>query len=235
MMGGIPTNMYGQAINHIDGKDHIIPGLYAVGECACVSVHGANRLGGNSLTDLIVFGRGAGLHIIEELRENHLSQQHVQRSSLDKALARINRWDNHKNGENFVVIREELRAVMQSDFGVFRTGEYMLEGLKKLEVLKERLENASMGDYSQIFNTNRIEALETENLLAVARATALSAVQRTESRGAHSREDYPKRNDAEWIKHTLYYDNEKEGHINYRPVNMRPLSVDPFEPKERVY
>lgn len=235
MMGGIPTNVHSQALSRINGVDHIIPGLYAVGECASVSVHGANRLGGNSLTDLIVFGRAAGLYVEQELRADHLPQQSFDSASLDQALARLHRWDNNKQGESFITIREALRQVMQEDFGVFRHGDLMNNGLKKLDELSHRLQHASMSDFSQVFNTTRVEALETENLMCVARATALSAVTRTESRGAHSREDYPKRNDAEWIKHTLYFDDKKQGHIDYRPVNMQPLTVPPFQPKERVY
>ncbi|MCD6047475.1 MAG: sdhA [Gammaproteobacteria bacterium] len=235
MMGGIPTNKHGQALNRVNGQDKIIPGLYAVGECACVSVHGANRLGGNSLTDLIVFGRGVGIHVENELKQNHLHFQAADDASMAQGLQRLNRWNTHKDGEDFMQIRDELRAVMQNDFGVFRTGQYMAEGLKKLEVLHERLKHASMKDFSQVFNTTRVEALEMDNLMAVARATALSAVTRTESRGAHSREDYPKRDDANWIKHTLYVDDDKIGQIDYREVNMQPLTVPAFQPKERVY
>ncbi len=235
MMGGIPTNKFGQAIDRQNGADRIILGLYAVGECASVSVHGANRLGGNSLTDLIVFGRAAGQHVEDELRKNQLHQQTVDTNSFDKAMARINRWNQHKDGENFMQIRTELRHVMQNDFGVFRTAEIMQEGLEKLNKLSQRLQNASMGDYSKVFNTTRIEAFELDNLMAVARATALSAITRTESRGAHSRQDYPDRDDANWIKHTVYFDDAKYGRIDYRPVNMKPLTVAPFQPKERVY
>lgn len=235
MMGGIPTTMHGQALNHINGQDVIVPGLYAVGECACVSVHGSNRLGGNSLTDLIVFGRSAGLHVENALRSNELHFQTTDNSAIDKALTRLNRWNTEKGGEHFTEIRNDLRKVMQNDFGVFRTGEIMEQGLKKLDALAERLKHASMGDYSEVFNTTRIEALELDNLMAVARATALSAVTRTESRGAHSREDYPDRDDVNWIKHTLYYDQDQYGKIDFRPVNMKPLTVEPFQPKVRVY
>ncbi len=235
MMGGIPTNRYGQALNYVNGQDKIIPGLYAVGECACVSVHGANRLGGNSLTDLVVFGRAAGLHVEEALKKDQLHLQSVNSDVVDTALARLHRWNTEKNGENFMTIREEIRAVMQNDFGVFRTGQYMEQGLKKLEELNQRLKHASMHDFSQVFNTTRVEALEVENLMAVARATALAALTRTESRGAHCREDYPKRDDAQWIKHSLYFDEGTVGRMDYRPVNMKPLTVEPFQPKERVY
>jgi succinate dehydrogenase / fumarate reductase flavoprotein subunit len=235
MMGGIPTNINSQALTRVNGSDQVIPGLYAIGECACVSVHGANRLGGNSLTDLLVFGRAAGLHVEQALLTHQLPKQTIDADSLDQAMNRLNRWNNNKEGEDFTTIREDLRTVMQNDFGVFRTEEFMQAGLKKLDELKIRLETAKMGDHSQIFNTTRIQAFETENLMAVARATALSALTRTESRGAHSREDYPKRNDADWIKHTLYFNDTDKGHIDYRDVNMKPLTVPPFQPKERVY
>lgn len=235
MMGGIPTNKHSQALTRIDGVDHIIPGLYAAGECACVSVHGANRLGGNSLTDLIVFGRSAGLHIEDALKTDQLPPQQADSSHIDQAMARLNRWDTCKKGESFITIRTELKKVMQSDFGVFRDAQYMQQGLEKLTALNQRLQHASINDHSQVFNTTRIEALELDNLMAVARATALSAITRTESRGAHSREDYPQRDDVNWTKHSLYFDNSQYGEMAFRPVNTQPLTVPTFQPKERVY
>lgn len=235
MMGGIPTNKHSQALTRIDGVDHIIPGLYAAGECACVSVHGANRLGGNSLTDLIVFGRSAGLHIEDALKTDQLPPQQADSNHIDQAMARLNRWDTCKKGESFITIRTELKKVMQSDFGVFRDAQYMQQGLEKLNALNQRLQHASINDHSQVFNTTRIEALELDNLMAVARATALSAITRTESRGAHSREDYPQRDDVNWTKHSLYFDNSQYGEMAFRPVNTQPLTVPTFQPKERVY
>lgn len=232
-MGGIPTNMHGQVLTHDQqGNDHIIDGLYAVGECACVSVHGANRLGGNSLLDLVVFGRAAGLHV-EELLRDGVPMPIANEDDIDASLVRVTRWNSTQKGENMADIREEMRKVMQDDFSVFRSEETMLSGLKKLDTLRERAQYASLNDNSQVFNTARIECLEFENLLATAYATALSAITRKESRGAHSREDFPKRDDANWIKHTLYFGEGDR--IDYRPVNMKPMTLDTFEPKERVY
>ncbi|HAT1794428.1 TPA: succinate dehydrogenase flavoprotein subunit [Legionella pneumophila] len=233
-MGGIPTNMHGQVITKTDGKEHVVEGLYAVGECACVSVHGANRLGGNSLLDLVVFGRAAGIHVEELWQSNQLpDMSYVSEDDVVASLVRYERWENSKDGESHAVIRDEMQRVMQEDFGVFRTGEVMASGLKRLQALRDRLAHAKLDDKSQIFNTERVEAMELDNLMATAYATALSAIARTESRGAHSREDYPKRDDANWIKHTLYFEEGEV--IDYRPVNISPKYVEPFEPKERVY
>lgn len=232
MMGGIPTNVHGQALTiDASGQDKIVDGLFAVGECACVSVHGANRLGGNSLLDLIVFGRAAGLYVEKELKEG-LSLHHAAESDIDAALARLDRWNNTHKGESVTEIRTAMKKVMQSDFGVFRTEEHMQEGLDKLKQLRERLKHAALTDDSKVFNTARIEALELDNLMEVAYASAVSALARKESRGAHSREDYPKRDDANWLKHSIYF---PEGRMGTREVNMKPLTMKPFEPKERVY
>ncbi len=232
MMGGIPTNRFGQVITvDKNGHDQLIEGLYAVGECACVSVHGANRLGGNSLLDLVVFGRAAGLDAKEQLQ--HLPLKSVGSAELDAALSRLHRWDNTRQGESVSQIRADMQKTMQEDFGIFRTGEHMQQGLDKLLKLQERLQNAAFVDHSRIFNTTRIEALELDNLMATAVATAYAAIYRTESRGAHSREDFPKRDDANWLTHTLY---QADGHkMSRRAVNMKPHNVEPFEPKERVY
>ncbi len=233
-MGGVPTNMHGQALTRVNGKEHIIEGLYAVGECACVSVHGANRLGGNSLLDLVVFGRATGLHVEELWQSNQLPDlPYISEDDLAASLARYQRWEHSNGGENFVTIREEMQKIMQEDFGVFRTGEVMAAGLKRLDALRERLKSAHLTDKSKIFNTDRISALELDNLMATAYATAVSALARTESRGAHSREDFPQRDDANWIKHTLYF--EEGDAVDYRPVNKSPKHIAAFEPKERVY
>lgn len=233
-MGGIPTNMHGQVVRHEQGKDHIVEGLYAVGECACVSVHGANRLGGNSLLDLVVFGRAAGLHVEHLWQTNQLVDiDYVSEDNIDASLARYQRWEDSTSGESPAEIKNEMQRVMQRDFGVFRTAEFMESGLKELYELRERLANARLLDKSKVFNTERINALELDNLMLTACATAASALARTESRGAHSREDYPKRDDQNWLKHTMYLLDSDQ--IAYRPINMSPKYVKPFEPKERVY
>lgn len=235
-MGGIPTNIHAQVLTQDKrGRDEIVEGLYAVGECACVSVHGSNRLGGNSLLDLVVFGRAAGLHIEEQWRNDELPLEHyVTEEDVEAALVRSKRWDDSQaTGENFYHIKFEMEEVMQDDFGVFRTGADMEAGLKKLYALRERLKHACLNDKSRVFNTARIEAMEVENLMAVACATALCAMTRTESRGAHSREDYPDRDDKKWIKHSLYFADEER--IAFRAVNVKPKYVDTFLPKVRVY
>lgn len=232
MMGGIPTNMHGQVITFDEqGNESVVEGMYAAGECACVSVHGANRLGGNSLLDLVVFGRASGLHVQERLQE-HLPLQAASEANIEKAFARYRRWQETKTGESVSVIREELQKIMQKDFGVFRHAEFMEEGIAKLFALRERLKNAAIMDHTKVFNTELVEAMELDNLMAVAIASALSADYRKESRGAHAREDYPDRNDQEWLKHTTYQQGDKLG---TRAVNMKPLTVPTFEPKARVY
>ena len=233
-MGGIPTTMHGQVITHKKGKDHVVEGLYAVGECACVSVHGANRLGGNSLLDLVVFGRAAGLFVEQLWQSNQMPElSYVSDEDLAPAMARYNRWENSTSGESPAVIRDEMQRAMQEDFGVFRTGDVMEKGLERLHALRERLDNAYLSDKSHVFNTERVTALELDNLMATAYATAKSALARTESRGAHSREDYPKRDDSNWIKHTLYVPEGEK--IDFRPVNVSPKYIEAFKPKERVY
>ena len=233
-MGGIPTNIHGQVITKSGDNEKIVEGLYAVGECACVSVHGANRLGGNSLIDLVVFGRAAGLHVEKLYHDNQLPDlSYVSDDDVNQSLTRYKRWDDAKDGESLVAIRDEMQLVMQEDFGVFRNGDIMASGLKRLQALRERLEHAKLTDHSRVFNTERVAGLELDNLMATAFATAQSAIDRTESRGAHSREDYPARDDKHWIKHILYM--QKDDSIDYRPVNVKPQYIEPFLPKERVY
>ena len=182
----------------------------------------------------MVFGRAAGLHVEELWQSNHLPDTpYISEEDLAASLIRYQRWESSNEGENFATIREEMQKVMQEDFGVFRTGEVMTTGLKRLEALRERLNHAHLTDKSKIFNTERVTALELDNLMATAYATAVSALARTESRGAHSREDYPARDDANWIKHTLYF--QAGDAIDYRPVNISPKYIAAFEPKERVY
>ena len=234
-MGGIPTNIHGQVVTKVKGQEQVVEGVYAVGECACVSVHGANRLGGNSLIDLVVFGRAAGLHIEHLFATNQLPHlDYVESTGIEASLSRYHRWEDSTRGdESIASIRNDLQRVMQEDFGVFRHGDSMTSGIARLDALRERLAQAKLSDQSRVFNTERIAALELDNLFATAYATAKTANERTESRGAHSREDFPERNDKDWIKHILYYQNEHT--MDYRPVNMQPRYVEPFLPKKRVY
>jgi succinate dehydrogenase / fumarate reductase flavoprotein subunit len=232
MMGGIPTNLHGQVVVPTrTGPEEPVPGLYAVGECACVSVHGANRLGGNSLLDLVVFGRAAGRHMLDYLRENPYPKS-LPEHAAEASLARLARWDS-PGSERIAAITDALRNVMQMHCGVYRSDAVMHSGLAKLGELETRLQHAGLMDTSRVFNTARIEALELENLMAVARASLVSACYRTESRGAHSREDYPERDDTQWLKHSLYsLDNDS---VDSKPVRLKPLSVESIKPKVRVY
>lgn len=235
MMGGIPTNVHGQALKMSgghEGEDQVVNGLFAVGEVACVSVHGANRLGGNSLLDLVVFGRAAGLYIEDALRQG-MTQYEPSDDDIDAALSRVNRWNDSKGGESVPVLRKELQSTMQNHFGVFRKGDLMEEGVEKLANLRERIANAHLEDKSNAFNTARVEALELDNLLEVAEATAIAAYNRTESRGAHSRYDYPDRDDENWLCHSIYDPRTKQ--LGKREVNFKPKTVDTFQPKVRTY
>jgi succinate dehydrogenase / fumarate reductase flavoprotein subunit len=241
-MGGIPTNIHGQVVERVGGEDKPVNGLYAVGECSCVSVHGANRLGTNSLLDLLVFGKAAGNHIIANVNPK---QEHkdLPKDAADRTLARLARLDSNQTGEYAQDVANDMRTIMQAHAGVFRSQEVMNEGVKKIAALRERVANIGLKDNSKVFNTARVEALEVENLMEAAQATMESAAARTECRGAHLVRDYEHdvshptcplgRNDAEWMKHTLWY---KDGNrLDYKPVRMKPLTAETVPPKPRTF
>ena len=233
MMGGIPTNLYGQVVvPYKTGPEEVVQGLYAVGECACISVHGANRLGTNSLLDILVFGRAAGSQIIEDLKKIPHHKQ-LPTSATDKSLARLARLDSQKDGESVAQVADVLRKTMQAHCGVFRFADMLKEGVTKISKLVEQADHTEIRDKSRVFNTARVEALELTNLAEVALATMVSAEARKESRGAHARDDFSIRDDDKWLKHTLYFSEGRR--LDYKPVRLKPLTVESFPPKARTY
>jgi succinate dehydrogenase / fumarate reductase flavoprotein subunit len=241
-MGGIPTNINGQVVQWTGTENKPIKGLYASGECSCVSVHGANRLGTNSLLDLIVFGKAAGNHIIANTKPG-AQHQPLPAGAADLTQSRLARLDAQTQGEYCQDVAHDLRNVMQAHAGVFRSQESMDEGVKKIAEIRERVGRIELKDNSKIFNTARIEALEVENLIEAAQATMVSAAARKECRGAHLVRDYEHdvnhpqfplgRNDVEWMKHTLWY---KDGNrLDYKPVRTQPLTVPTIPPKPRTF
>ena len=232
MMGGIPTNINGQVVTLKEGKDSVVNGLYAAGEVACVSVHGSNRLGGNSLLDLVVFGRAAGIYIEESLKQGS-SLSPSSKEDIDQALIRLNKLNSSKEGKETAELKKQMQDNMQRNFGVFRREDLMEKGIEDLGNSREAVENMYLSDKSASFNTARIEALEMQNLFEVAEATAISANERKESRGAHARDDYPERDDDNWLKHSIYFSSTKS--VSKKDVNFRPKTVQAFQPAERSY
>jgi len=232
MMGGIPTNIHGQVITkNNQGEDEIVNGLYSIGEAANVSVHGANRLGGNSLLDLVVFGRAAGRHINDDVSKS--SQSSLSKENVEQSIMPLVKLQETKAGESVFALKAEMQNIMQSYFGVYRNETLMKEGIEKLKSVTEKTKKIHLGDKSNQFNAERVEILEYLNLLDIANSTAYSALERKESRGAHAREDYPERDDENWLCHSLYFKNGDE--VKKRKVNLSPKSVDAFKPKARVY
>jgi succinate dehydrogenase / fumarate reductase flavoprotein subunit len=232
-MGGIPTNYLGEVVVPQNGNlNGVVPGFYAAGECGCASVHGANRLGTNSLTDLLVFGKAAGDSVIRFLAENP-GHKDLPKDASDRTLARLSRLENQKGGEPVADVARDMRRTMQFHCGVFRFPDVMIEGVKKIREVADRATRTEIKDKSKVFNTARVEALELDNLIEVARASMVSAEARKESRGAHDRADFPSRDDQNWLKHTLWF---KDGdRLEYKPVTLKPMTAETIEPKVRTY
>ncbi|TCT03390.1 succinate dehydrogenase flavoprotein subunit [Paralcaligenes ureilyticus] len=232
-MGGIPANLYGQVVTTQNSENKVVNGLYAIGECAAVSVHGANRLGTNSLLDLVVFGRAAGNHIVNSHPERKHAHQPIPESAIDYSVDRVNKLESRKSGEKVADVANAIRVSMQHHCGVFRSLDLLNEGVTQIENIAQQVNNISYADKSRVFNTARVEALELTNMIEVALATTKSAANRFESRGAHSLSNYPERDDVNWLRHTLWYSEGRR--LEYKPVQMTPLTVGSFPPKPRTF
>jgi len=237
-MGGIPTNYHGEVVTLKDGNpDAVVPGLMAIGEAACVSVHGANRLGSNSLLDIVVFGRAAALRAAENIQPG-MSHKPLAADACDGILERFDRLRNASGGTSTAKIRNRMQRDMQKHAAVFRTGDSMREGVDKLDEVFASFSDVGLSDHGLVWNTDLVETLELENLLLQAQMTIQSALNREESRGGHAREDFPDRDDANWMKHTLsWVDGKGQVSFDYRPVHMYTLSdeCEVIPPKKRVY
>ena len=241
-MGGVPTNIHGQVVTHDGTSNQVVNGLYAVGECSAVSVHGANRLGTNSLLDLLVFGKAAGRHIVE-FNNKHKEHKPLPKDAAERTLERLNQLEKSTSGTYSQDIAGDIRSTMQQHAGVFRTQASMDEGVVKIAALRERVASVTLKDKSKVFNTARIEALEVDNLIEVAQATMVSAAARRECRGAHTVYDYEHpadhptaplgRDDVNWLKHTLWHSANNS--LTYKPVTLKPLTVDSIPPKVRTF